>query len=472
MRILALEASTTSAKAMLYDSAADHTEVLTKEYCGKALPAGGTGQAEEICRQAAEAGRALLQGRSADLISLSGTWHSVLLCDREMRPVTRVYQWNDTGAKEICRRYREDEDYVKDYYRRTGCMVNAVYPSFRLEWMRAQGMDVDHSHILSLGSYMTWRMTGERISTRCMTSASGLMNIHTKNYDGRILEERNLKEWQLSRLVDAGEAFPLLKEAADYLGVPAGIPVIPANSDGGLNQIGAGATGKGSATFSVGTSGAIRLTTEKPLIPDTPSTWCYLSPKGYLSGAATNGCCNCTDWVKRRLFPEGTGYDEIEKDHGPLEETPVFLPFLFGERCPGWNDEREGGFVGVKAAHRAGDLYRAAQEGVLFHLYQCYQVLAENNGVPSEVLLSGGILKSRQWTQMAADIFGVPMTVSHVEQGSLLGACVLGMEYLGLIADAADYRLPASEVIEPDFSRKEFYEKKYRRYLEAYRRNG
>lgn len=77
--------------------------------------------------------------------------------------------------------------------------------------------------------------------------------------------------------------------------------MIPTNSDGGLNQVGAGAVADGVMTFSVGTSGAIRLTTSKPVLSKEPSTWCYMSPKNWLSGAATNGCCNCLDWFKEQV---------------------------------------------------------------------------------------------------------------------------------------------------------------------------
>ncbi|RTE49850.1 FGGY-family carbohydrate kinase [Actinobaculum sp. 352] len=471
MRILALEASTTSAKAMLYDSETDKFESVAREYSDDYSTVEDINQAEAVYQQMIAVGREVLNWRSVDVIALSGTWHSVFLCDRTMRPTTPVYLWNYTGAKDICKRYRQDDAYVRDFYQRTGCMVNAIYPVFKLDLLRETGRDVDNSYIMSQGAYLTYRMTGGRVSTRCLSSGTGLMNIHSREYDPQILAEHRIQEWQLSRLVDDDASFPLTQEAANLLGVRSGIPVIPTNSDGGLNQVGVGAIRKGVATFSVGTSGAIRLSSDTPVIPDRPSTWCYLSPKAYLSGAATNGCCNCTDWVKQRFFPSGTSYEEIESGVTEEADAPVFLPFLFGERCPGWNDERRGGFLNVEASHTANDLYRAAQEGVLFNLYQCYKVLAEANGVPTEVMLSGGILKSSAWTQMAADIFGVPMSVNDVEQGSLLGAIILGMEQQGLIDDVRDYKPTVVRTIDPDPSRRDFYEEKFARYLECYENN-
>ncbi|QTQ14924.1 hypothetical protein HRQ91_10895 [Treponema parvum] len=68
----------------------------------------------------------------------------------------------------------------------------------------------------------------------------------------------------------------------------------------------------------------------------------------HLLGGATSGACNCQDWFKQKFFPEGTTYKEIESRLSHTRDTPVFLPFLFGERCPGWNEKRTGGFLCVR----------------------------------------------------------------------------------------------------------------------------
>lgn len=73
-------------------------------------------------------------------------------------------------------------------------------------------------------------------------------------------------------------------------------------------------------TFSVGTSGAIRLTTSKPVLPKEPSTWCYMSPKNWMSGAATNGCCNCLDWFKEQVGMSRLSYGELERGDQRLGE--------------------------------------------------------------------------------------------------------------------------------------------------------
>lgn len=472
MEILVLEASTTSAKAMLYHTQDGTFETAAREYGPEPSGDPAARDIEAVYRQMMAVGREVAEGKKIDMISLSGTWHSVALCNSKMEPQTPVYLWSYTGASELCRELRKDPAYVSSYYQRTGCMVNAIYPLFKLELLRRQGWKVEEYLPVSQGTYNTYRMTGHRVSTKCLTSGSGLLNIHTRDYDDESLEAFGLHRDRLSRLVEYNETFPLNQEAARLLGVTEGIPVIPTNSDGGLNQVGVGALEKGVATFSVGTSGALRLTTEQPVLPQTPSTWCYLSPKAWLSGAATNGCCNCVDWARKSLFPAGTGYGEIEAGVTDKVTTPVFLPFLFGERCPGWDDDRTGGFANVLPRHNANDLYRAVQEGVLFNLYHCYRILAEVNEPPREIKISGGILNSLEWSQMCADIFGRPLTIDNVVHGSLLGGAVLAMELLGVIGDVREYKPQVSGAIQPNPEKAELYQEKFRRYLACYHASG
>ena len=52
-------------------------------------------------------------------------------------------------------------------------------------------------------SYNTYRLTGERVASRCMISGTGLMNIHTREYDDEILKMAGIARSQLSRLTES-----------------------------------------------------------------------------------------------------------------------------------------------------------------------------------------------------------------------------------------------------------------------------
>ena len=138
---LVLESSTTSAKAMIYDPETGRVEVRTAPFVFTNGDA-AMQDAESVFEQTAALGRQVCEGRRVDVISLSGTWHSVMLLDRGLSPVTPVYQWPYTGAEALCAELRRDVALTNWFYRRTGCMVSAIYPAFKLMRLAKQGYDL------------------------------------------------------------------------------------------------------------------------------------------------------------------------------------------------------------------------------------------------------------------------------------------------------------------------------------------
>lgn len=466
MRILSLESSTSAAKALLYDTDTGFSRMETVDYAPDYNTIDGTQDAEGIFEQTVEAGRRVCEGEKVDLIALVGAWHSVMLCDRQGKPATRIYSWAATHAKDICSRIRADSARVKEFYQRTGCMVNAIYPYFKLWYLREKGYDLRQYHIMGQSSYNAYRLTGSRTTSDCMASGSGMLNIHTKRWDGQLLKNLGIGEDNLCSVAGFGQLLKLSEEGAGLLGLPSGTPVIPPCSDGGMNQMAIGGYREGVMSFSVGTSAAIRLTTAAPVLPERMATWCYLSPTGHLSGAATSGACNCISWYKKTFLSQ-TSFEELEQSCSWDMETPVFLPFLFGERCPGWEDGRLGAFANLAPQHGPLELYQAIREGILFNVYQCYNHLIQANPLRPRIILSGGILNSESWTQMCADIFNHEMEIPENQQSSLWGGVVLGALY-AQGQTGADALMGHCRSVVPNAQRHEAYMKKYFAYLAQY----
>ena len=470
MLILVLEASTSSAKAMLYSAKEGVLALRTLPY-DPSYSDVKTQEADRVFDALVSLGRELAQGRDIAAVAVSGTWHNILICDRNLRLKSRAYSWTYTDAAPKAAEIRRDHALSMELYQRTGCMPNVTYPSYRLMYLREQGVRPGpEDMVFGQGTYIFARLTGEILESRSMASASGLLNIHSLTWDERVAELTGVKTSQMPRLVGHTDVRPLTAEAAALLGVPAGIPVVPAHPDGALNQVGAGAMRPSVMTLSVGTSGAMRLTSDRPVVPDQPGTWCYYAPGKWLAGAATANCTNCVDWFTKTVlkgqftFPQLEGYLREE-----TAQPPLFLPFLFGERCPGWDDTRTGGFLELTGFHGLGALYRSVLEGVAFSLYQCYQILEELCGAPAEIRLSGGILKSELWTQLLCDVFQREMAVSQTEQASMLGAACLGLMAAGAITSFDQFDARVDRVIPPRPNAG--LRERYGRYLEAYQKN-
>jgi len=452
---------------VLYDSDAATVETLSQRFeFGQTDPAAR--DADEAAAQVFALGRQRLAGTSVDLVTLCSTWHGVTIQSGDGHSLTPVYLWPYLGAEGVEAELRKDADFVRWFYGRTGCMVSAIYPALKLKMMVEQGVDTTNGVIMDDGCVMYQRLTGQFATTASLASGSGLLNTHNVAWDDEIPGVMGLGTLTMPELVPSRTTAPLTEAAAHLLGLPAGTPVMAPGPDGGFNQVGDGATKPGIMTFSMGTSGALRVVASAPKISQRMSTWCYRSPDGWLSGAATNGCTNTIDWVRATVMG-GVDFKTIEPQLRPGQvDVPTFLPFHFGERCPGWNAHRRGGFVGLEPQHDGLALYQGVAQGVLFNLRQCFAELVQLNGQPDHIRLSGGVLASPFWTQMAADIMGATLDLSAQANQSSVGAIRLGLTAFGLDEEGPGLSSTPVGVVHPNPDMAAYYDQRYEAYLTAY----
>lgn len=473
MAILVLEASTSAAKAMVYEPQKGVVDMITRMY-PESVSDGSTIEAEGMLAMIFDIGREVAAGHDIDVVTLNCTWHSLLITDSQLRPKTRILTWAWRDASAIALPIRADEELTRTLYYETGCMPHAIYPLYKLMLLQKQGRIGPSDRVIDQGSFLYHRLTGELTASASLVSGTALLNTHTLDWNPRTVEMAGIKTSQLPAIgsyrKDSSYA-TLLPEAASLLGVRPGIPVGLPYPDGAMNQVGAGALKPGIMTLSVGTSGALRVTSDKPILPQKPGTWCYYAPDRYICGAATNGATNCVDWFKVTFAPD-MGYKEMDQMvlRADMDRLPTFLPFLYGERCPGWSDSRRGGFAGILATHRLPELYTALLEGILFNLYQCYELLCTATEAPHEIRISGGINNSRIWSQMAADLWNQPLRVAKSSQASMLGGAAMGMAALGLIASPDDFEGDRGTPSEPNPENTEHIRARYQQYIEYYQK--
>lgn len=478
MNVVALEVSTSSAKCLLFSLREgiiqSYSVPFSEEVSDTASqdPKGVFAAAMEALTQVVRS-----TDRKIAAIGLGGTWHSMLLLDKGRRPLGRIRTWADISATPLVNKIKEeDPKRVRVCYHKTGCMVHAIYPAWKYLYLKETQPELvaKTAYLASQIEYVFERLTGKAYLSKCIASGTGFFNINTLDWDEDILREAGLDPGRLGELKKATDTAPLLPEIAAQVSLPSGIPVTVGCADGALNQVGIGGWRERVMSFSVGTSAAIRMVYPEPKIPEEPSTWCYYLDDGKrIAGAATQGACNCLDWYLERVQSGSDAYDYQGFERGVreigIEKAPYFLPFLFGERCPGWREDRKGGFFDLEAAHTEYDLYYSVLEGTLFNIYQCYRILIELGGAPEEIIISGGIMNSEFWLQMAADIFGRELSTTGYTNDSTVGAALIALQAIGGVERIEDYLPPITGRIAPCPERRELYQKRFQRYLELYK---
>ena len=116
--------------------------------------------------------------------------------------------------------------------------------------------------------------------------------------------------------------------------------------------------------------------------------------------------------------PREAAFEEALAQRAPDSHGLTALPFLAGERSPGWRDDARAAITGLSLATNAVDLAAAMLEAVALRLSLVYERLAPLADAGHEVIASGGaLLRSPAWTRMLADAFGRPLTLSAGGRG-------------------------------------------------------
>lgn len=479
MAVLMLEISTSSVKVMVVDAQFK----VQCEFSEKILFQDGIQDPDPICetafrlgKQAAASYQSKENGGEIRAVGIVSTWHNSLVIDRAGAPKTPAYTWTYREPGRTAAAFREaDPAHALAYYQKTGCIVNGTYVSFRMKYFTEQGFTFKKGDLLiDQGTYLFYLLTGALRESFSMASGTGLFHLRNLAWDADIAAEMGVPLSVLPELCDYDTCAPLQKGAAQRLGLSQGIPVVTAHPDGAMNQVGDDALSPGTMTLSVGTSAALRLVTDRAVLPETPSLWCYYAPGSYLTGAATGGCANCVDWFAKELCGNVFSYGELDRmaaeDLQKADgcDSPVFLPFLFGERSPGWSEYRRGGFLHVKGQHGAGALYRSVLEGICFNIRQCYEILCKYNGAPERIHVSGGIVRSAVWSSMLANVLQRELCLSPVQNASTVGGAKLALYAAGECPDITCRTEAKRSVLSPDPAQADRYGRLYQTYCRCY----
>ncbi len=412
-------------------------------------------------------------GARVDAIAAVGVtsfWHSLLGLDADDEPVTPVFSWADSrsAAQAQALRLEQDEAAV---HQRTGCRFHSSYWPAKLRWLREREPEsyARAARWVSFAEYAARRLFAgaPRHVTFSMASGTGLLDIHQLDWDASLLDLLGLSPNQLSSLVDVGEPATLSAAYARRWPALADVPWFPAIGDGAAANVGSGAIGPHRMALTLGTSGAMRL-----IVPPDASTlpgdlWAYRLDRELmvLGGALSNGG-NLLRWLRELLDlpidgPVMANASTLPPDGHGL----TLLPFVAGERSPGWHDGATGVIAGLTLATRPEDLVRAAMEAVAYRfgrIFDRLRPLSPAHDDELEIVANGGaIVNSPVWLQIVADVLGHPIIALPAEdEATARGAAIVAQIAAGILPDLAAAADPAGEaaLYTPDPDRHRVYQ--------------
>lgn len=383
-------------------------------------------------------------------ICFCASMHSVLAVDRNGNPLGYAITWADNRAKKEAQELR-NSPLGKKLYEATGTPIHPMSPLVKIAWIRNNNKERFRltSKFLSIKSYIIHQLTGEYLIDYSIASATGLLNIHTVNWEEDALQYAGITANQLAMPVPVFTAAGKLKKAYQQsLRLPAETKILIGSSDGCLATLGDGIIkGEGKATITIEDSGAVRVMGPTVLKDEQMRFFNYLlTDNCYVSGGPTNNGGNIFEWFTRQ-FGEFTNPFDIENSMQQLIEEAanvppgsdglLFLPYLFGERAPIWNANARGAYFGLNIKHERRHFIRATIEGILYEIYSIGKTLGEQRSIKS-LSVNGSFGTIPFCTQLIADMFNKPVRVRQQFHSVSFGAYLLSATEIGIYKSLDD----------------------------------
>ncbi len=372
-------------------------------------------------------------------ISLSSAMHSLIVIDEHARALAPMMTWADNRGAEIATRLRSTRQGLA-IYEATGTPIHAMSPLCKLIWLRENDAPLfKKAHkFISIKEYIWHKLFDEYSVDHSIASSTGLFDIGKLCWHEDALSLAGISDAQLSQPAGTDYYKKFENRDPELNFIRQGTPFIIGASDGCLANLGSMAIRPGIAAITIGTSGAVRVASTKPLPNLNAMTFSYILDKNTFicGGPVNNGGVAMQWWLKNTSGPElqDNAYEALFKTIAsvpPASKGLIFLPYLTGERAPIWDSESCGTFFGVNLQHTQADFSRAVLEGICYALKDVLQAVEQNAEPISQINVSGGFTKSEIWVQTLADITGKNLAILQTEDASAVGAAFMALKNIG-----------------------------------------
>lgn len=409
-------------------------------------------------------------------LAITGHGNGLYPLDNEGKPVGMGIFSSDTRAQDIVDRWYADGR-VEEVSKISCQDVWPGQPVAILSWLRQfdSSMYERIAWILMCKDYVRYRLTGEILAERTDYSGTNLVDPHTGEYSDRLLELFGLSDCRdkLPPLKDStDQCGSVTKQGAEETGLKAGLPVFGGMFDIDANAIGMGITKPEMLCVIAGTWSVNQCVSASPIFAE-PSYRCtnYCMPERWLITESSPTSAGNLEWFITNVLSDKNsdlsryGYcDELVEHLDPASSALIFLPFLFGSNVKHLSS---GGFIGLRGWHSIAHMTMALYEGVVCsHRMHLERILTHFPDMDC-CRISGGVVRSRIWVQLFADILNRPMEILENEEIGTLGAAMaaaVGVGIFNSFGDAARSMVRVKERVMPRAHLTSVYNRKYSEY--------
>lgn len=424
-------------------------------------------------------------------ISYDATTMTVVALDRGGGALRPAIMWMDVRATEQADRAATIDHPARLYNGNGTAPATAEWFPFKAAWLKENEPDVwaNAYRLVDAPDWLTFKLTGR-----------WTVNINSAAL--RMYHNRDLGGWPVDfyEHIGCGDVFAKLPDevldlgtplggltpaAASDLGLPVGTPVAQGCADAWAGQIGLGAVAPGKMALITGSSHVFTGQTDRRVsgvgffgaYTDAVLRGQYTVEGGQVSTGSV------IKWFKDNFARSLSAAAQFmsTSEYAMLDQMASQVPigshglivneYFQGNRTPYTDSKARGIISNLSLSHSLADLYRAIEEGVCYGFAHNIRTMRAAGVDVAQVVACGGATKSRQWTQMHADVSGVPITLTECGDAVVLGSCMLAAVGAGVyptIEAAAQAMVHETEVVSPDPEAHAEYQFYVDRYCETY----
>ncbi len=439
-RIIAIDQSTSSTKALLFDEQCKmlaRTSVDHQQY----YPQTGWVEhdAEEIYQNMVEAIRQLMKDAEDAEYSIAITNQretAVVWNKLTGKPISRAVVWQDTRGAEMCRQLRS-QGYARRVFDKSGLLIDPNFSATGVKWLldHIEGADdaAKRGELLmgTIETWLIWKLTGGKVFATDYTNASRTMlfNIHTMDWDEDLLKLFGIPRSMMADVLPCDAVYGETTVEGVF-SEPIKIAGVLGDSHGALVGQMCFTKGSGKVTYGTGSSVMVNIGEEPKAAPEGLVTSVGFSAFGkvyygfegniYSTGATLK-------WIADQLQLVGHPAEmEALASSVPDNGGVYIVPAFSGLGAPWWRSDVHGAVFGLTFATTKAHFLRAALESIAYQIRDLIDVMSRaTGGRLSEICADGGPTKNKFLMQFQADMLDTPVVCTEVDDASALGAVIM-----------------------------------------------
>jgi glycerol kinase len=380
--------------------------------------------------------KANLKPQDISAIGITNQRETTVVWDRETgQPIHPAIVWQDRRTSAYCAQLKASpfHAYIQQ---NTGLLADPYFSGTKLKWILENvpgATEKAEKGQLAFGTVDTWliyKLTAGRVHATDVSNASRtlLFNIHTLEWDAKILQEFNIPASLLPQVKNSVDDFGMVD--AHLLSHP--IPIRGVAGDQQAALFGQKCYKKGMVKNTYGTGCFTMLNTGNQAVTSTNQLLTTIGWKignevtyalegsVFIGGAVIQWLRDGLEIIQRSADAEVLA--NTVDDNGGI----YFVPALSGLGAPWWNPDAKGMITGITRGTTKAHITRAALESIALQSYDLIDCMQKDlREKITELKVDGGATSNQLLMQFQANLIQTRVSRPQMQETTALGACYL-----------------------------------------------